>query len=106
MPRPAIETDSAIEASFDTAAEIVADGSAAADAHPRVRVDRREEPYRWKCPNGHVDWDKTNSHIWCRSCRMQNEAGDDLDPEHYEIIDAKRDMEIPWSAVELVSDRR
>lgn len=102
---PPADTDTVLEARFDTAAELVADGSAAADAHPRVRVDRQDEPYRWRCPNGHTDWDKTNSHIWCRSCRMQNENGEDMDPEHYEIVDEKTDREIPWSAVELVHDR-
>lgn len=82
--------------------KIATDGSAQADARERVVVNREEEPYRWACPRGHVDWDKTNSHIWCRGCRRQHENGTDADPEHYEIVDRKTDETIPWSAVELV----
>lgn len=79
-----------------------ADGSARSDARERVLVDREREPYRWACPNGHVDWDRTNSHVWCRGCRRRAEAGGRVDPEHYEIVDRKTGETVPWSAVELV----
>jgi len=84
----------------------VTDGSAAADAHPGVEIDLSDESQRWRyrCPNGHTDtdWDRTNNHVWCRGCRRANEAGEDVDPEHYELVDAKTGEEIPWSAVEIL----
>jgi len=83
--------------------KLLSDGSSWQDA-TRLRVDRRDEPLRWRCPNGHVDWDKTNSHIWCSSCRRQGTHGEDVRAEHYEIVDAKTDETIPWSAVKLVED--
>lgn len=84
------------------AVRTVADGSSADDAPDPVVVDRDEEPYRWACPNGHVRWDKTNSHIWCQSCRNQLETGEDVTPEHYEIVDKLEERTVPWSAVVLV----
>lgn len=81
---------------------IVTDGSATSDAHPRVTVDREADPWRWRCPNGHTDWSKTNSHIFCRSCRRSHECGTEITPEHYEIRDARSGELIPWAAVDLV----
>jgi ribosomal protein L37AE/L43A len=80
------------------------DGSAAADAHEIVRVDRHDEPYRWRCPNGHTSWDRTNAHIWCHSCRRAGEGGADVEAEHYEIVDAKRERAVPYSAVEFAGE--
>jgi len=83
---------------------LAADGSALADTHDTVEIDRSQETQRWRyrCPNGHTDWDRTNNHVWCRGCRRAVEAGEDVDPEHYEIVDAKTGEEIPWSAVEIL----
>lgn len=79
------------------------DGSALEDAQPRVVIDRSDEAERWRyrCPRGHVNWDRTNNHVWCQGCRRQAEAGDDVDPEWYEIVDKRTGEEIPWSAVEV-----
>lgn len=83
---------------------LVTDGSAASDARARVVIDRTDDTQRWRytCPNGHTDFAPTNSHVWCKGCRRQFEAGADVDPEHYYIIDKQTDEEIPWSAVEVV----
>lgn len=80
------------------------DGSALADAGRRVEVDRTDTADRWRyvCPNGHVDWDRTNNHIWCRGCLRAAEAGEDVDPEHYEIYDKQTDETIPWGRIRLV----
>lgn len=80
------------------------DGSSVADRHPTVRIDRSSTADRWRfvCPNGHTDWDRTNSHLWCRSCRHQHEHGADMDPEHWHLVDRQTGEEIPWSAIELV----
>ena len=71
---------------------------------PLVRIDRSRTPQRWRylCPEGHSNWDRTNNHIWCRSCRRANEAGEDIDPEHYVVLDVKTGEEIPWSRIEIV----
>lgn len=84
----------------------IADGSAAADAREIIEIDRRVavERYRYTCPNGHIDYSRTNSHIWCRGCLRMAEAGNDVDPEHYEIVDKKTGETIPWSRVKLTED--
>lgn len=82
------------------------DGSAAGDRHDRVVIDRADEEERWRyrCPNGHAgsSWSPTNSHVYCHSCRRQMDAGEDVTPEHYELLDVKTGRTVPWSAVELV----
>lgn len=71
----------------------------------RVEVDRSgPSKFRWTCPRGHVKWDRTNNHVWCHSCRQQAEAGEDVDPEHFEIVDQKTGESIPWSAIEVVGE--
>jgi hypothetical protein len=69
-----------------------------------VEIDRSEfaDRARYTCPRGHMDWDKTNNHIWCRGCRRQADAGEDVDPEYYVVYDKKTDSEIPWDKVRLV----
>ena len=77
--------------------------SATIDDHEIVAVDRTQTPDRWRytCPYGHTDWDRTNCHAWCPACRQLNESGLDVDPEHYEILDKKREVMIPWEQLRL-----
>jgi len=85
--------------------ELAADGSAAKDARPAVRIDRSQASvrYRYLCPNGHIDWSPTNNHLWCKGCRRRYEAGDeDVDAEHYHVVDKKTGEKIGWERVELV----
>ena len=74
------------------------------DAENIVVIDRSNAPEKWRytCPNGHIDWDRTNAHIWCRTCRSQYEAGEDVDPEHWGIVDQKTGDEIDWKNVRVV----
>jgi hypothetical protein len=80
------------------------DGSAVLDARERIEIDRSKPSERWRyrCPNGHVDWSRTNNHVWCKGCSRASRQNPAIDPEHYELIDAKTDEAIPWSAVEVV----
>jgi len=84
---------------MSSTASLHADGSAPADAQ-RVEVNRKEEPYRWRCPNGHSSWDRTDSHLWCASCSRSPDP--DLNPEHWELLDTKTGETVPYAAVELV----
>ncbi|MDS0280328.1 hypothetical protein NDI85_21315 [Halomicroarcula sp. S1AR25-4] len=89
----------------------MADGSAVADAHDEVVIDREDEPYRWRCPNGHTTWDRTNSHLWCPSCRRAMEQQGQWSimhvqsAEHWEIVDEKTGETIPYSAVRFAEDQ-
>lgn len=67
----------------------------------RVIIDADAERYRYVCPNGHADWDRTNNHLWCRGCRRQADNGADVDPEHYRLFDKKREEVVPWEVVEI-----
>lgn len=80
------------------------DESSVQDGHPTVVIDRSipAQRWRWTCPNGHMSWAPTNAHVWCKGCRRQHEAGDDVDPEHYHLMDAKTGATVPYAAVEIV----
>lgn len=73
------------------------------DAGRTVTIDRSDDiqRMRYRCPNGHTTWAPTNRHLWCKACRQANEHGEDLDPEHWHIVDAKTNEKIPWERVEL-----
>lgn len=82
----------------------LADGSSVADSPARVTIDLQDDldRLRYRCPHGHCSWEPTNSHIWCKACADAAQQGVDVDPEHWLILDARTDEEIPWSAIELV----
>ena len=73
-------------------------------AQPTVLVDRGNDPYRWRCPNNHTSWDRTNNHIWCPSCSRAAENGADVSPEHWELLDKKTGEAVPWAAVRRAAD--
>lgn len=83
-------------------AEIAADGSAPADGQT-VRIDVTDETDRWRyrCPNGHRGkaWEPTNNHLYCRGCKRQLDAGEDVECEHYELVDLKTNERIPYAAI-------
>lgn len=81
--------------------QTVGDGSALADAE-RVRVDREEWPWRYTCPNGHTQWERTNNHVWCQGCQRAARQGASVEAEHYAIYDKREGREIPWSSVVIV----
>jgi hypothetical protein len=83
----------------------VGDGSAEADAMDVVEIDRSRTADRWRfvCPNGHADWERTNNHIYCRTCYQEHVHHDpERDPEHYHVLDKKRHELIPWTRVQVV----
>ena len=70
----------------------------------QLAIDRSEfsDRARLACPRGHIDWDRTNAHAWCRGCRRLVEAGfEDVDPEYYELYDKRNEVLVPYECVEL-----
>lgn len=74
-------------------------------ATSEVVIDRTDDHdrYRYVCPNGHTTWDRTNNHIWCPSCADHAHHDNDIDPEHYELLDKRTNETIPWEAVTIKS---
>lgn len=71
-----------------------------------VVIDLGDDADRWRytCPRGHRNWDRTNNHVWCQTCRRQYEAGEGCDPEHYELLDQKTGELVPWRRVRVRGD--
>ena len=51
--------------------------------------------------SGTVGDARTDTLTGIAGCRRQCEAGDDVDPEHYYILDMKNDELIAWENVRL-----
>lgn len=87
--------------------KLEADGSSVEDAGDHVEIDLQDDldRMRYRCPNGHTSFTRTNNHIWCQSCADAAARGLDVEPEHYAILDARTGEEIPWSAVEIVDEK-
>lgn len=85
---------------------LAADGSASSDTRPSFTVDlsKASERWRWRCPNGHRGkaWSPTNSHVYCYSCKRQMDAGNDISPEHYELVDDKTGETVPFASLEFI----
>lgn len=82
-----------------------ADGSSMQDSRPILKLDRSKftTRSRYRCPNGHSNWEPTNNHIWCQSCSRAAAQGADVEAEHWHIVDEVTDEEIAWSTVDLVA---
>ncbi|WP_254841114.1 hypothetical protein [Natronomonas marina] len=85
---------------------MAADGSSVEDRPQTVTIDFSDEidRMRYRCPNGHASFTRTNSHIWCHGCADAAQRGHDVEPEHFEIHDARTGKDIPWSAVEIIEE--
>lgn len=46
-----------------------------------------EPKHKWRCPGGHVSWERINSHVWCHGCasELQGADAEDVDPEWWEL---------------------
>ena len=55
------------------------------------------EKWRYRCPRGHTNWSRTNSHFWCKECANAW----DVDPEFHALTDAKTREQIPRAEVEF-----
>ena len=64
-----------------------------------VRIEDRQDRWRFVCPNGHRSWEPTNHHFWCQYCARS----DDADGVFYELLDKKTGAEIPRDKVRLVT---
>lgn len=53
---------------------------------------------RWRCPAGHVSWERTNEHIWCHGCAQDLAHNpNDADPEWHELVDMKTGEAVPFA---------
>jgi hypothetical protein len=46
--------------------------------------DRKD---RYRCPHGHVSWERVNDHVWCHACARAVDHDDEVDPEYHELLD-------------------
>lgn len=64
-----------------------------------VRIEDRQDRWRFVCPRGHRSWEPTNHHFWCQNCA----ASDDYDGVFQTLRDRKTGAELPRDRVRLVT---
>ena len=64
-----------------------------------VRIEDRQDRWRYMCPRGHRSWEPTNHHFWCRNCA----ASDDYDGVFHTLRDRKTGAELTRDRVRLVT---
>lgn len=64
-----------------------------------VRIEDRQDRWRFVCPNGHRSWEPTNHHFWCQYCARSDEA----DGVFHELLDKKTGATLERDRVRLVT---
>jgi len=64
-----------------------------------VRIEDRQDRWRFVCPNGHRSWEPTNHHFWCQYCARSDEA----DGVFHELLDKKTGAKLDRDRVRLVT---
>ena len=64
-----------------------------------VRIEDRQDRWRFVCPRGHRSWEPTNHHFWCQKCA----ASDDYDGVFQTLCDRKTGAELTRDRVRLVT---
>ena len=64
-----------------------------------VRIEDRQDRWRFVCPNGHRSWEPTNHHFWCQYCARSDEA----DGVFHELLDKKTGARLKRDRVRLVT---
>ncbi|WP_373190087.1 hypothetical protein [Halolamina sp.] len=65
-----------------------------------VELDDESDRWRYRCPNGHTDWEPTNHHFWCASCART--LSDQVDPEFKQLHDKREGRTLEREEVRLV----
>lgn len=87
--------------------QLASDGSAEADVANdvlQINLENTRDRWRYRCPYGHVEWEPTNRHGWCRACARNVDHDDEADPEFWEILDTKSGELIDWADIDVVCD--
>ena len=64
-----------------------------------VRIEDRQDRWRYVCPRGHRSWEPTNHHFWCQQCA----ASEDVDGVFHELRDKKTGANLERKQVRLVT---
>ena len=64
-----------------------------------VRIEDRQDRWRFVCPRGHRSWEPTNHHFWCQQCA----ANKDVDGVFYELLDKKTGAKLEREYIRLMT---
>lgn len=64
-----------------------------------VRIEDRQDRWRFVCPRGHRSWEPTNHHFWCQQCA----TSEDVDGVFHELLDRKTGAKLERERVRLMT---
>lgn len=65
-------------------------------------MEKSTDRWRYRCPNGHTDWEPTNYHFWCAACSRT--LSEQVDPEFEQLHDDREGRELARDEVRLMFD--
>lgn len=65
-----------------------------------IDLDDEHDRRKWRCPRGHMSWEPTNNHFWCKACS----DGWDVDPEFAELVNDATGEMLERDEVELITE--
>ena len=66
-----------------------------------IILSDRGDRWRFRCPQGHANWEPTNHHFWCQTCAGAAEHGVDVEPEFAELHDLRSGELVERERIEL-----
>jgi hypothetical protein len=64
-----------------------------------VRIEEKDDRWRFVCPRGHRTWEPTNHHFWCQQCAR----ADECDGVFHQLRDKKTGREYERDEVQLLT---
>jgi len=64
-----------------------------------VRIENRQDRWRFVCPRGHRTWEPTNHHFWCQTCAR----AEGVDGVFYHLRDRRTGREYERENVQLLT---
>jgi len=69
------------------------------DEQTKIELNDETDRWRYRCPQGHTNWEPTNHHFWCASCARKWE----VDPEFDELLDQETGKVYERDQVQLLT---
>jgi hypothetical protein len=71
---------------------------------PRINIDDEMDRWRFRCPQGHANWEPTNHHYWCQACSRAARHDETIDPTFEQLLDKRTGDRLARDEVTIVTD--
>jgi len=71
---------------------------------PTIKLEDKQDRWRFVCPNGHSAWEATNGHFWCATCARAEAVSNDVEPSFDKLRDKKTDDLVERDEIKLMTE--